>query len=122
MPRRFALFVVVAMVGGVLTGFVLNQMIGDAAQLKQIADALGIVTDIFLRLIRMIIAPLVFSTLVVGVAHMEDSAAIGRVGLKTMGWFVCASVVSLTIGLIIGIGVNVMIGVITVRLGLGRLS
>jgi Na+/H+-dicarboxylate symporter len=100
MPRRFTLFVVAAMIGGVLTGFLLHQTIGDAATLKQIADALGIVTDIFLRLIRMIIAPLVFSTLVVGVAHMEDSAAIGRVGLKTLGWFVCASVVSLTIGLI----------------------
>jgi Na+/H+-dicarboxylate symporter len=100
MPRRFTLFVVVAMIGGVLAGFLLNRTIGDAAQLKQIADALGIVTDIFLRLIRMIIAPLVFSTLVVGIAHMEDSAAIGRVGLKTLGWFVCASLVSLTIGLI----------------------
>ena len=88
------------MIGGVLTGFALNRTIGDAAQLKQIADALGIVTDIFLRLIKMIIAPLVFSTLVVGIAHMEDTAAIGRVGLKTLGWFVCASLVSLTIGLI----------------------
>jgi Na+/H+-dicarboxylate symporter len=88
------------MIGGVLTGFALNRTIGDPAQLKEIADALGIVTDIFLRLIRMIIAPLVFSTLVVGIAHMEDSAAIGRVGVKTLGWFICASLVSLTIGLI----------------------
>jgi Na+/H+-dicarboxylate symporter len=100
MPRRFTLFVVAAMIGGVLVGFVLNRTVADPAQLKQIADALGIVTDIFLRLIRMIIAPLVFSTLVVGIAHMEDSAAIGRVGVKTLGWFVCASLVSLTIGLI----------------------
>jgi Na+/H+-dicarboxylate symporter len=47
----------------------------------------------------MIIAPLVFSTLVVGIAHMEDTAAIGRVGVKTLGWFVCAGIVSLTLGL-----------------------
>ena len=100
MPRRFALFVIAAMVGGILTGFVLNRTIADPAQLRKVADGLSIVTDIFLRLIRMIIAPLVFSTLVVGIAHMEDSAAIGRVGLKTLGWFVCASLVSLTIGLI----------------------
>jgi Na+/H+-dicarboxylate symporter len=99
-PRRFALFVVAAMIGGVLAGFILNRTVGDPARLKEIADGLGIVTDVFLRLIRMIIAPLVFSTLVVGVAHMEDTAAIGRVGLKALGWFVCASVVSLTIGLI----------------------
>ncbi|MDB5479841.1 MAG: Proton/sodium-glutamate symport protein [Caulobacteraceae bacterium] len=100
MPRRFALFVVAAMIGGILAGLVLNRTITDPAQLRQVADGLSIVTDIFLRLIRMIIAPLVFSTLVVGIAHMEDSAAIGRVGLKTLGWFVCASLVSLTIGLV----------------------
>ncbi|HEX3365945.1 dicarboxylate/amino acid:cation symporter [Phenylobacterium sp.] len=100
MPRRFALFVAAAMIGGVLAGFVLNRSVGDPAQLKQIADALGIVTDIFLRLIRMIIAPLVFSTLVAGIAHMEGAAAIGRVGAKTLGWFISASLVSLTIGLI----------------------
>ncbi len=100
MPRRFALFVIAAMIGGILAGLVLNRTIVDPAQLRQVADGLSVVTDIFLRLIRMIIAPLVFSTLVVGIAHMEDSAAIGRVGLKTLGWFVCASLVSLTIGLI----------------------
>ena len=115
MPRRFALFVIAAMVGGILTGFVLNRTIADPAQLRQVADGLGIVTDIFLRLIRMIIAPLVFSTLVVGIAHMEDSAAIGRVGLKTLGWFVCASLVSLTIGLVMvhllqpGVGLHLAI-------------
>jgi Na+/H+-dicarboxylate symporter len=42
----------------------------------------------------------VFSTLVAGIAHMEDSATIGRVGIKALGWFICASIVSLTIGLI----------------------
>ena len=54
----------------------------------------------FLRLIKMIIAPLVFSTLVVGIAHMGDAASVGRVGVKALGWFVCASLVSLTLGLI----------------------
>ena len=44
----------------------------------------------------MIIAPLVFSTLVVGIAHMGDTAALGRVGAKALGWFICASLVSLT--------------------------
>jgi Na+/H+-dicarboxylate symporter len=67
---------------------------------KAAAGNLSIITDIFLRLIKMIIAPLVFSTLVVGIAHMEDSAAIGRVGVKTLGWFMLASLVSLTLGLI----------------------
>ena len=46
----------------------------------------------------MIIAPLVLSTLVVGIAHMGDTAALGRVGAKALGWFICASLVSLTLG------------------------
>jgi len=84
---------------GVLTGFLINtQMSPEGA--KAAAGNLSIITDIFLRLIKMIIAPLVFSTLVVGIAHMEDSAAIGRVGIKTLGWFMLASLISLTLGLI----------------------
>ena len=47
----------------------------------------------------MIIGPLVLSTLIVGIGHMEDAATVGRVGAKTMGWFVCASIVSLILGL-----------------------
>jgi Na+/H+-dicarboxylate symporter len=100
MNRRFTYFVMAAMVLGILVGFVLNQTVTDPAQAKAVAGGFNVVTDIFLRLIKMIIAPLVFSTLVVGIAHMEDAAAIGRVGAKTMGWFITASIVSLTIGLI----------------------
>ena len=87
------------MILGVLVGFLINTSLSPE-DAKAAASNLSIITDIFLRLIRMIIAPLVFSTLVVGIAHMEDSAAIGRVGVKTLGWFILASLVSLTLGLI----------------------
>lgn len=87
------------MILGVLVGFFINTNLSPEGA-KAAAGNLSIITDIFLRLIRMIIAPLVFSTLVVGIAHMEDSAAIGRVGVKTLGWFILASLVSLTLGLI----------------------
>ena len=88
-----------AMIFGILTGFLINTSLSpDGA--KAVAGNLSLITDIFLRLIRMIIAPLVFSTLVVGVAHMGDASAIGRVGLKTLGWFMLASLLSLTLGLI----------------------
>jgi Na+/H+-dicarboxylate symporter len=99
MQRRFTLFVMAAMVAGVLTGFIINRTVTDPVQLKAVAEGLAIVTDAFLRLIKMIIAPLVLSTLVVGVAHMEDGAAIGRVGAKSLGWFVAAGLVSLLLGL-----------------------
>ncbi|MEY4248451.1 MAG: hypothetical protein RJA87_84 [Pseudomonadota bacterium] len=113
MQRRFSYFVAGSMVLGILVGFLVNQNITDPAQIKAVAGGFNVVTDIFLRLIKMIIAPLVFSTLVVGIAHMEDAAAIGRVGAKTMGWFITASIVSLSIGLIMvqlispGVGLNI---------------
>ncbi|NEX92815.1 dicarboxylate/amino acid:cation symporter [Caulobacter sp. 17J65-9] len=99
MNRRFALLVLGAMVGGVLLGFLCNRFMAPE-QASQVADGLNVVSVAFLRLIKMIIAPLVFSTLVVGIAHMEDSASIGRIGVKTMLWFVGASLVSLTLGLV----------------------
>ncbi len=87
------------MILGVLVGWIINVTVpADGA--KEIASNLTIITDVFLRLIKMIIAPLVFATLVAGIAHMEDAGAVGRIGVKTMGWFIGASIISLTIGLI----------------------
>src|SRR6202140_1005610 len=61
---------------------------------------MSMVSAIFLKLIKMIIGPLVLSTPVVGIGHMGDAATVGRVGAKTMAWFVCASIVSLLLGLL----------------------
>jgi len=118
--KRLTQFILIALVLGVITGWALNYSLDDgspesAARLKSIADYLSIVTALFLRLIKMIIAPLVFSTLVAGIAHMGDIAALGRVAVRSLGWFIGASLVSLTLGLIIvtalhpGIGLNLPI-------------
>ena len=98
MRRRFTLIVMAAMLLGIGTGAILHAVYPDPAAAKTLAGYFSLLTDIFLRLIRMIIAPLVLSTLVVGIAHMEDTAAIGRVGGRTLGWFICASIVSLMLG------------------------
>ena len=113
MNRLFTAFIVGAMVLGVLVGWGVNQGLSPE-QAKSVAENLTIITDVFLRLIKMIIAPLVFSTLVAGIAHMEDAASIGRVGVKTMLWFISASIVSLMIGLFMvhliqpGVGMNLV--------------
>jgi len=99
MNRVFTAFIVGAMILGVAVGWALNHFL-PAEQAASVADNLSILTDIFLRLIKMIIAPLVFSTLVAGIAHMGDASEVGRVGVKTIGWFILASLVSLTIGLL----------------------
>ena len=75
MAKRLTRFILLALVLGIIAGWAINAAIDDgtpqsAAQLKQIAEYLSIVTALFLRLIKMIIAPLVFSTLVAGIAHM----------------------------------------------------
>ena len=106
MAKRLTLYILIGLVLGIIVGWVLNVSIGDGtpegeAQLKTIAGYIGILTTIFLHLIKMIIAPLVFSTLVVGIAHMGDTSALGRVGAKAVGWFLGASLVSLSLGLLL---------------------
>lgn len=106
MAKRLTLFILIALVIGVITGWAINAGIDDGskaadARLTEIAGYFSIVTTLFLRLIKMIIAPLVFSTLVAGIAHMGDTAALGRIGSRAVGWFICASLVSLTLGLIL---------------------
>ena len=100
MAKRFTSYILAAMVLGVLTGWLLNKNVTDPDTLARLGSYFSIVTDIFLRLIKMIIAPLVFSTLVVGIAHMGNTASLGRVGLRTFAWFVMASVISLLLGIV----------------------
>jgi Na+/H+-dicarboxylate symporter len=99
--RRFAYLVLGALVLGILVGFALHALVTDPAQQTTVASYLSIVTEIFLRLIKMIIAPLIFTTLVSGIAHMSDASAVGRIGAKTLIWFLGASVVSLAVGLVL---------------------
>ena len=98
---RMTTYILIAMVLGIATGGILHDQVNTAAAQKDIAGYISIGSTIFLRLIKMIIAPLVFSTLVVGIGHMNDAGAVGRVGGKAMLWFVCASLVSLTLGLVL---------------------
>lgn len=100
MSRRFTLYILIGMVLGVAVGALCHQNLeADAA--KTVAGYFSILTDIFLRLIKMIIAPLVFSTLVVGIVHVGDTASLSRIGILTVGWFLAASVVSLVMGLVL---------------------
>lgn len=104
-------WILIAMILGAVVGYGCNTAFPDPKVAKEIAGYISIVTDVFLRLIKMIIAPLVFSTLVIGIAHMGDASTVGRVGVKALAWFITASLVSLTLGLIMATllhpGVNI---------------
>src|ERR1700722_19262981 len=85
---------------GVILGIASYYSFPDPSTAFEVAKYMSMISTIFLKLIKMIIGPLVFSTLVVGIGHMGDAATVGRVGAKTMAWFICASIVSLLLGLL----------------------
>lgn len=95
-----ALYILVAMVLGILIGYLVFVEFPDKKVAAQIAGYISIISDVFLRLIKMLIAPLVFSTLVVGIAHMGTASSVGRVFGKALAWFFTASLISLVLGLV----------------------
>ena len=109
--NKLTRWILMSMVAGIGVGYACNVALSPAGA-KELAGYLALITDSFLRLIKMIVAPLVFATLVSGIAAMDDSKAIGRIGVKAIGWFVAASFVSLAIGLLFvnlthpGVGMN----------------
>ncbi len=90
--------ILVAMILGAALGiFIHNNYSTDAA--KEFSGYIKMLATIFIRLVQMIISPLVFTTLVVGIAKLGDIKAVGRIGGKALGWFFTASLISLLIGM-----------------------
>ena len=106
-PNRQTLYVAIALILGIVVGELLNLTLGGSGMAKpnpalsQIIEIFSVLTDIFLRLVKMIIAPLVFSTLVVGMAKMGDIQTVGRIGIKALLWFFSASIFSLLLGMLL---------------------
>ena len=121
--NKLTLFIVIFMLAGILSGAVIHSYASPGV-VTAWADNITLLTDIFLRLIKMIIAPLVFSTLIVGIAKMGDSQTVGRVGIKAMAWFMTASLVSLALGLVMvnllkpGVGLNLPLPDIAAKSGI----
>lgn len=98
--NRLTLFILIAMFLGVLTGYLVHTN-SSPAFISSFSTNIKLLTTIFLRLVQMIIAPLVFCTLVVGIAKLGDLKTVGRVGGKALLWFITASLVSLMLGLLV---------------------
>jgi Na+/H+-dicarboxylate symporter len=96
--RRLTVFILYGLLLGVGSGYICFRFFPEST--TEFAHITALLPNIFLRLIKMIIAPLVFATLVVGIARMSDISTIGRVGVRALGWFIFASLISLTLGML----------------------
>lgn len=123
MDRKLTYYILLGMVLGVLAGWLVYTYVpagetgiwpfGTTGDLKQVyLDSFGLLSGIFLNLIKLLVAPLILSTIVVGIAHMGDSAALGRIGFRAIAWFIVASLISISLGLFMvnffepGVGVD----------------
>ena len=98
--NRLTSLIMLSLIAGIAVGYACNVLAPSPDAAKSIASYFNIVADIFLRLIKMIIAPLVFSTIVTGIASVSSSGgSIGRITAKAMAWFITASLTSLGLGM-----------------------
>ncbi|WP_164156816.1 dicarboxylate/amino acid:cation symporter [Sandarakinorhabdus rubra] len=110
-PNSLTRWILIGLVAGLGVGWAVNSTL-SAEGAKQVAYYLSAVTVVFLQLIKMIIAPLVLATLTVGIAHMGSGGAVGRTFVRTLGWFIAASIFSLGLGILMvnllapGVGVG----------------
>ena len=121
--NKLTTFILLFMVLGIFTGALVHQG-ASTATAHAYAENVALLTDIFLRLIKMVIAPLVFTTLTVGIMNMGDTSAIGTLGGKAFLWFISSSIVSILLGLTVvsilqpGAGLNLQIPAQAVNTGL----
>ncbi len=83
MAKRLTLYIMIGLALGIVVGAILHASLAPET-VVEISKFFKMITDIFLRMIKMIVAPLVFATLVAGIVHMGDTASLGRVGAKTI--------------------------------------
>ncbi len=118
MDRRLTAWILIGMIMGIVVGaaFFYSAKYGliEPTFVKEtLSPWLKLLSDIFLHLIKLLVAPLILSTIVVGIAHMGDSSALGRIGFRAISWFIIASLISISLGLLMvnlfqpGVGVDV---------------
>ena len=98
--KRLTWYILAGMILGVIAGYIVNVTApADSALFEYTTKTFGLLSSIFLNLVKLLVAPLILSTIVVGIAHMGDSSAIGRIGVRAISWFIIASLISIGLGL-----------------------
>lgn len=94
------MYILIAMFLGIVAGYIVHETAAPET-IGSFSKNIKLLGTIFIRLVKTIIAPLVFTTLVVGIAKLGDLKTVGRVGGKAMLWFISASLVSLLLGMLL---------------------
>ncbi|WP_338424655.1 dicarboxylate/amino acid:cation symporter [Sphingopyxis kveilinensis] len=117
MGHRLTLYILIGMILGVITGYLVRVYVpADSEAFTYWLRSFSTLSTIFLNLIKLVVAPLILGTLVAGIAHMGDSSALGRIGTRAIAWFIIASLISISLGLIMvnffepGAGLNLTVG------------
>jgi Na+/H+-dicarboxylate symporter len=101
MDRKLTWYILAGMILGVVVGYVVHVSLpADHQWFGYLTNTFKLLSDIFLNLIKLLVAPLILSTIVVGIAHMGDSSALGRIGFRAIAWFITASFISIGLGLL----------------------
>ncbi len=100
MQKHLTRLIFLSMVAGAILGSILHVGLAAASR-HAIGETLELFTELFLRLIKMVTAPLIFATVTAGIAHMSDGTAVAKIGAKVAIWFVAATTVSLLLGLLL---------------------
>lgn len=98
--NKITIYIIISMLAGIALGYLVH-LNASSDTIQVFSKNIKLLTTIFLRLVQMIIAPLVFSTLVVGIAKLGDLKTVGRVGGKALLWFISASLISLLLGMLL---------------------
>jgi Na+/H+-dicarboxylate symporter len=113
MDRKLTLYILAGMVLGIVVGYAVRVAVpADSQAFEYWLRSFGTLATIFLNLIKMLVAPLILGTLVAGIAHMGDSSALGRIGTRAITWFIIASLISISLGLVMvnllqpGVGID----------------
>ncbi len=101
MDKRLTLWILAGMILGVVVGYAVHVSFApDSMQFEYFLKTFNLLSNIFLNLVKLLVAPLILSTIVVGIAHMGDSSALGRIGFRAITWFIIASFISIGLGLL----------------------
>ncbi|MHA4838101.1 dicarboxylate/amino acid:cation symporter [Sphingopyxis sp. MSC1_008] len=117
MGHRLTFYILIGMILGVITGYLVRVYVpADSEAFTYWLRSFSTLSTIFLNLIKLVVAPLILGTLIAGIAHMGDSSALGRIGTRAIAWFILASLISISLGLIMvnffepGAGLNLTVG------------